>query len=155
MHSAEYPKSSPQITPSAIPEIHICHWTPAHFIEKTAESAEHKQTRLSAHGKRSQESTTAVICRKRFCSQLDPEHRTMQYRFYIPESLQPLWKVLVTHYRPYLPDIQMDSDSFVALPGQAVDLLQELRELAGQPVALQSKGLQLPCGKDCSTDRCP
>lgn len=76
----------------------------------------------------------------------------MQYRFYVPEGLQPLWRVLAAHYRPYLPDIQMDSESFVAFPEQAVDLLQELRELAGQPVALQNNGWQLPSGKDCNVD---
>lgn len=97
------------------------------------DSGECRQTFLTGGDQICRLTAETVICGKPLCAPQDPTSSNMQYRFYVPEELQLPWKTLAAHYGPYLPDIQMDSDSFLAHPEQAVDLLRELRELSDHP----------------------
>ena len=54
----------------------------------------------------------------------------MHKRFAVPHEFAALWALLVGRYREYLPEIRMESDSFVALPEEAAAIFRELEELA-------------------------
>ena len=54
----------------------------------------------------------------------------MLQRFSVPDDMRAAWRVLVGLYREYLPEIDMDSASFLALPEDGVALLRELEEIS-------------------------
>jgi hypothetical protein len=54
----------------------------------------------------------------------------MHQRFAVPHEFAALWALLVSRYREYLPEIRMESDSFVALPEEAAAIFLELEEMA-------------------------
>jgi hypothetical protein len=70
-----------------------------------------------------------IILRAKYRSLLEKETKMARKRFHVPDDLQPLWHTLASRYHPYLPEIQMDENSFVARPEEAADLFRELEEM--------------------------
>ena len=54
----------------------------------------------------------------------------MRHHFRVPPELREAWELLTTRYVDYLPEIVMNSDSFVALPADAIAIYSELAELS-------------------------
>lgn len=54
----------------------------------------------------------------------------MRKQFHVPEELLASWLRLSLRYCDYLPEMQMDRDSFFATPAEAVAIFRELKEMA-------------------------
>ena len=60
----------------------------------------------------------------------------------MPDELAPAWRLLAGRYKEYLPEIKMESASFVALPDDGAALLRELEEIRScqNPEKVLSRG---------------